>query len=99
MRACHTMPAAVLCLRACYMQWPLGIPLASLHIFVWSPAGVSGKGVVELQAQLYRTQEHARLRAEGSVDVKDKHVRRKAGTVGTWCVAARTVEARRWVDS
>lgn len=41
--------------------------------------GVSGKGVVELQAQLYRTQEHARLRAEGLVDVKDKHVRRKAG--------------------
>uniref|UniRef100_A0A383VA82 Uncharacterized protein n=1 Tax=Tetradesmus obliquus TaxID=3088 RepID=A0A383VA82_TETOB len=41
--------------------------------------GVSGKGVVELQAQLYRSQEHARLRAEGVVDVKDKHVRRKAG--------------------
>jgi hypothetical protein len=36
---------------------------------------------VELQAQLYRTQEHARLRAEGLVDVKDKHVRRKAGTL------------------
>lgn len=34
---------------------------------------------MELQAQLYRTQEHARLRAEGLVDVKDKHVRRKAG--------------------
>jgi hypothetical protein len=54
--------------------------LARLHSFVSFPAGVSGKGVVELQAQLYRTQEHARLRAEGLVDVKDKHVPRKAGT-------------------
>eukprot|EP00879_Flechtneria_rotunda_P004695 GHRR01004959.1.p1 GENE.GHRR01004959.1~~GHRR01004959.1.p1 ORF type:complete len:282 (+),score=121.16 GHRR01004959.1:1188-2033(+) len=41
--------------------------------------GVSGRGVVELQAQLYRAQEHAKLRAEGGVDIRDKHVRRAAG--------------------
>eukprot|EP00775_Hariotina_reticulata_P005840 gene5840-6081_t len=42
-------------------------------------AGVSVKGVVELQAQLYRAQEQARLRSEGGVDITDKHIRRKAG--------------------
>lgn len=55
---------------------------ASLHPMcdcLGAAAGVSGRGVVELQAQLYRTQEHAKLRADGLVDVKDKHVRRKAG--------------------
>jgi hypothetical protein len=51
---------------------------------------VSGKGVVELQAQLYRAQEQARLQAEsgGADRVQDRHVRRKAGvcrcfTLGT----------------
>jgi hypothetical protein len=43
------------------------------------PAGVSGKGVVELQAQLYRTQEQARMRADGLPGVQDKEIRRKAG--------------------
>jgi len=46
-------------------------------------AGVSGKGVVELQAQLYRTQEQARLRADGLPGVQDKHARRKAGRSST----------------
>lgn len=42
---------------------------------------MSGKGVVELQAQLYRTQEQARMRADGLPGMQDKEVRRKAGRV------------------
>eukprot|EP00877_Chromochloris_zofingiensis_P012125 jgi/Chrzof1/7166/Cz02g13160.t1 len=41
--------------------------------------GVSTSGIVELQAQLYRTQEHVRQRQDGSIDVHDKHVRPSAG--------------------
>jgi hypothetical protein len=52
------------------------------QVISWA-AGVSNKGVVELQAQLYRTQEHAKQRAEGIIDVNDKHVRRTAGEICT----------------
>jgi hypothetical protein len=43
------------------------------------PAGVSDRGVVELQAQLYRTQQHVTSWKSGGLDPDDKHVRRKAG--------------------
>jgi hypothetical protein len=48
---------------------------------------VSGKGVVELQAQLYRTQEQARMRGDGIPGVQDKHIRRKAGQQPGACSA------------
>lgn len=41
--------------------------------------GVSGGTVVDLQAQLYRAQEQARLHKEGNLESRDKYVRRKAG--------------------
>ncbi|KIZ06610.1 hypothetical protein MNEG_1344 [Monoraphidium neglectum] len=41
--------------------------------------GVGDTGVVELQAQLYRTQQHVTQWKEGGLDPSDKHVRRRAG--------------------
>lgn len=41
--------------------------------------GVSDAGVVQLQAQLYRTQQHVAQWKEGGLDPSDKHVRRRAG--------------------
>lgn len=38
---------------------------------------------MELQAQLYQTQEQARMRADGLPGVQDRHVRRKAGGSGS----------------
>lgn len=43
------------------------------------PAGVSDAGVVELQAQLYRTQQQVAAWKDSGLDPADKHVRRKAG--------------------
>ncbi|KAI8472018.1 MAG: hypothetical protein J3K34DRAFT_458019 [Monoraphidium minutum] len=41
--------------------------------------GVGDTGVVELQAQLYRTQQQVAQWKEGGLDPDDKHVRRRAG--------------------
>eukprot|EP00192_Tetraselmis_astigmatica_P018698 CAMPEP_0117680550 /NCGR_PEP_ID=MMETSP0804-20121206/18422_1 /TAXON_ID=1074897 /ORGANISM="Tetraselmis astigmatica, Strain CCMP880" /LENGTH=254 /DNA_ID=CAMNT_0005490075 /DNA_START=327 /DNA_END=1092 /DNA_ORIENTATION=+ len=41
--------------------------------------GVSASSIVDLKAQLYRTQEEARLRAEGVLGPNDSSTRRKAG--------------------
>lgn len=46
-------------------------PASLLH------SGVSNSSIVELQAQLYRTQDHVQLRQAGVVDTSDKHVRRR----------------------
>uniref|UniRef100_A0A061RW37 Cytochrome b561 ferric reductase transmembrane family protein n=1 Tax=Tetraselmis sp. GSL018 TaxID=582737 RepID=A0A061RW37_9CHLO len=41
--------------------------------------GVSVNSIVDLKAQLYRTQEQARLRADGMIGPEDLQARRKAG--------------------
>jgi hypothetical protein len=43
-----------------------------------APPGVGDKGIVELQAQLYRTQQQAAKWKE-TLDPSDRHVRRRAG--------------------